>query len=75
MHWLRKTSLSMTCAVALCSCATGGKPVLCPAQVTPQLRPIPAEMLAPGNYEQRVREILFKSAPTPTPPAAGTSPN
>ena len=73
MHWLRKTALSLTYALALSSCATGGKTVLCPAPPTPQLRPIPVEMLSSPSFEQRARDELLEPAQKQTPGLAGSS--
>lgn len=74
MPSLRKIASLLTCVLAVSACTTGG-PRICPAPTQPQTRPLPAEKLKPANYEQRVRAILFKSQPKPTPTEPGTSPN
>lgn len=75
MHWLRKTALSLACVLATSSCASGGKTVLCPAPLTPQLRPIPAQMLSEPHFEQRVQDELLQPAPKPMPGSPGSSEN
>lgn len=52
-------------AMVLCSCATTSQPatpVYCPR---PQSAP--SNVMRPPSYERRLRELLFKSAPTQTP--------
>ena len=73
MHWLRKTALSLTCALAMSSCATGGKTVLCPAPLTPQARPIPVDMLKVPTFEQQAQDELLEPVPKPTPGSDGSS--
>ena len=75
MPWLRKTALSLTCVLAMSSCATGGKTALCPAPLTPQARPIPVEMLKTPTFEQQARDELLEPVKTPTPGSGGSSGN
>lgn len=76
MRWPRKTALSLTCALAVSSCASGGAQKCLPVpEIRPSLPPLPAEMLRSPNFEQRVRDELLEPAPRPTPGLAGSSAN
>lgn len=55
---------SLICALAISSCATTSPPVTPPA--CPRPSPAPSNVMRAPSYEQRLRELLFKSAETPT---------
>gem|GEM_PF-4260104 len=75
MPSLRKTVLSMIGVLAVSSCANGGKVLLCPAQETTKLRPLPSEKLDTPTFEQRAWQRGFEMAPKQTPGSAGSSEN
>ncbi|WP_429000627.1 hypothetical protein [Stenotrophomonas maltophilia] len=54
----------LTCALVVSSCATTSPPAA-PASC-PKPSPAPSNVMRTPNYEQRLRELLFKSAGTPT---------
>lgn len=56
--------LWLACAMALSSCATTSRPAA--PLVCPKLSPAPSNVMRTPNYEQRLRELLFKSGATPT---------
>lgn len=70
MRSLNVMLLPLVYALALCSCATTGHAL----PVCPQPQPIPHELLKKPNYEQKLREILFKSVPPPTQKSKPTKP-
>lgn len=55
---------SLTCALAISSCATTSPPATPPA--CPKPSPAPSNVMREPNYEQRSRALLFKSPETPT---------
>ncbi|SKC49132.1 hypothetical protein SAMN06296058_0696 [Pseudoxanthomonas indica] len=71
MRWLRKTALLMIGVLAVSGCTIGGskrpeRPQLCPAPLTPELRPLPVEMLSTPNFEQRALQRGFRTEPSQT---------
>ena len=56
--------LWLACALALSSCATTSRPAA--PLACPKLSPAPSNVMRTPNYERRLRELLFKSAATPT---------
>ncbi len=58
------TLLWLACALATSSCATTSPPVL--PTSCPKPSPAPSNVMRTPNYEQRLRELLFKSGVTPT---------
>lgn len=65
--------LSLTCALALSSCAGSGKVVRpeCPKPDT--LPPVDASLMQTPNFEQQIQVILFEPAPSATPGSASSS--
>lgn len=64
--------LWLTCALGASSCATTS-PSAAPASC-PKPSPAPSNVMRTPNYEQRLRELLFKSAATPTTTSAPAKP-
>ncbi|PPT90429.1 hypothetical protein XthCFBP4691_12470 [Xanthomonas theicola] len=56
--------LLLACVTAASSCATTSPPAA-PAYC-PKASPAPSNVMRTPNYEQRLRELLFKSGETPT---------
>ncbi len=56
--------LWLTCALGASSCATTSPPVT--PLACPKPPPAPSNVTRQPNYEQRSRDLLFKSAGTPT---------
>ncbi len=56
--------LWLTCALGVSSCATTSPPAI--PLACPRPSPAPSNVMRTPNYEQRSREILFRSGATPT---------
>ncbi len=56
--------LLLACAMAVSSCATTSPPAT--PLACPKPPPAPSNVTRQPNYEQRSRELLFKSDETPT---------
>ncbi|SDX52601.1 hypothetical protein SAMN05421681_10621 [Lysobacter enzymogenes] len=68
----RKVRLSLlTCALATSGCSSVG-PAVKPE--CPRLAPVAPSLMQPPQTEQKVRQILFESPPSATPPSAGSKP-
>lgn len=65
--------LWLTCTLATSSCATTSPPAA-PASC-PKLSPAPSNVMRTPNYEQRLRELLFKSAEMQTTTSAPAKPS
>lgn len=56
--------LWLTCALVVSSCATTSPPAV--PLACPKPSPAPSNVMRTPNYEQRSREILFRSGAMPT---------
>jgi len=65
--------LWLGCMMALSGCATTSLPATPPA--CPKPSPAPSNVMREPNYEQRLRELLFKSDATPTTKSAPAKPS
>ncbi|HEP1207034.1 TPA: hypothetical protein QEN11_09100 [Stenotrophomonas maltophilia] len=64
--------LLLACAMAASSCATTSPPAI--PLACPKLPPAPSNVTRQPNYEQRSRELLFKSGAMPTTTSARAKP-
>jgi hypothetical protein len=71
MHKARLIALSLICALATSACAGTGKAAK-QLQDCPQPLPVPPSTLKPPDFEKRLRDELFDSAPNATPESEGS---
>lgn len=60
----KEVLLLLLCAAVSCGCVHNG--AVRPA-IAPKLPDPPPSLMRKPNYEQRIRALLFESAPKPTP--------
>ncbi|MBA0361006.1 hypothetical protein D7V18_05055 [Stenotrophomonas maltophilia] len=65
--------LLLACAMAASSCATTSPPAT--PLACPRPSPAPSNVMRTPNYEQRLRELLFKSAETQTTTSVPAKPS